>query len=109
MPVIIFSFGKAWCLTLSKSISSKLAFSLRRFLMFGNFLAGVTLLALISFPALADSGKVESLGACTDAAATDSIKKALAEKGHRILLPDGSVVCEIWLRKALSTHTKTDV
>jgi hypothetical protein len=77
--------------------------------MFRNLIAAVALLVTIAVAALADGGKVEATGAFANAAASDSVKKAIEEKGNRISLPDGTVVCEIWLRKALPTHAKTDV
>jgi hypothetical protein len=109
MPVNNLWSKKAWCLNLAQFSSTRPAFSFRRFLMVRNGLAAVILLVLLSLNGLADSGKVEPLGAFTDAAASDSVKKALEDKGQRILLPDGTVVCEIWFRKTLPTHPKTDV
>src|ERR1700716_4117438 len=56
----------------------------------------------ISFGIHAEGGKVEAIGAFNDAAASDSLKKALEPKGHRITLADGSVLCEIWLRNGIA-------
>ena len=64
-------------------------------------------LLTIPFLVFADSGKVESIGAFTDASASDALKKALDPKGHRITLADGTVLCEIWLPSAVATG-KTD-
>jgi hypothetical protein len=77
--------------------------------MFRKFAATAILLIIGSLSIFADGGKIEPLGAFTDATASDSVKKSLEEKGQRVLLPDGTVVCEIWLRKTLPTHAKTDV
>lgn len=77
--------------------------------MLRKFLATPVLLAIIAISVFADSGKVEAIGAFADAGASDSLKKAVEEKGYRVTLPDGAVVCELWLRKALPTHEKTDV
>lgn len=68
------------------------------------------LLFLLTFgTALADGGKLESTGAFTDAAASDSLKKALEEKGNKIVLSDGSPHCEIWFRKGVPTAAKKDI
>ncbi|MFP5263304.1 MAG: hypothetical protein ACLGJB_15490 [Blastocatellia bacterium] len=48
----------------------------------------------------ADGGKVEAIGAFSDQAASESVRKALEPKGSRVTLPDGTVACEIWLRTA---------
>jgi hypothetical protein len=77
--------------------------------MLRKFLTASFLLAILSLTAFADGGKVEAVGAFANPAAADSLKKAVEEKGYRVTLPDGAVVCEIWLRKALPTHEKTDV
>ena len=63
--------------------------------MLRKFLATPILLAFISLSVFADSGKVEAIGAFADAAASDSLKKAVEEKGYRVTLPDGAVVCGI--------------
>ncbi len=77
--------------------------------MLRKFLATTILLASISFSAFADGGKIETIGALAGTGVSDSVKKAVAEKGYRVTLPDGSVVCEIWLRKTLPTQEKTDI
>lgn len=65
------------------------------------------LFLLVPFSVLADSGKVESIGAFTDATASDSLRRALQPKGYRVSLADGSVLCEIWLSSAIASG-KTD-
>jgi hypothetical protein len=77
--------------------------------MLQKFLAAPILLALLSLTAFAEGGKVEAIGAFADPAAADSLKKSLEEKGLRVTLADGAVLCDIWFRKALPTHEKTDV
>lgn len=65
---------------------------------------GLFFLLLTSSPTvLADAGKVESIGAFADAGASDSVKKALEPKGYRVTLPDGKVLCEIWLRTGIAS------
>jgi hypothetical protein len=56
---------------------------------------------MIPFSALADGGKVESTGAFTNQSASESVRKALEPKGYRVLLGDGSPVCELWLRNGV--------
>lgn len=77
--------------------------------MFRKYLAAPMLVAILSVAAFAQAGKVEAIGAFAAPAAADTLKKAVEEKGYRVTLPDGSVVCEIWFRKALPTHEKTDI
>jgi hypothetical protein len=67
------------------------------------------LLFITPFSVSAFSAKLEPIGAFTDTAASDSLKGALEEKGYRVLMDDGSVVCELWLRKTLPTSAKRDV
>lgn len=57
----------------------------------------------------APTGKVESIGPLTDAAASDALKKALEPSGYRVLLDDGSEWCKIWLRVGVPASGKTDV
>jgi hypothetical protein len=65
---------------------------------------GLLLLCLtIPLTVLADSGKVETIGAFADSAASDSLKKALEPKGYRVRLADGSTLCDIWLRNGIAT------
>lgn len=70
--------------------------------MLARFFLLVLLLLTIPFAVLADSGKVEPIGAFSDAGASDALKKALEPKGYRVTLADGSVLCEIWLRNGVA-------
>jgi hypothetical protein len=54
-------------------------------------------------------GKVEPIGALTDSAASDALKKAVEPTGYRVLLDDGSEWCKIWLRAGLPASGKTEV
>ncbi len=56
----------------------------------------------------APGGKVEILGGLTDSSVSDAVKKALDSKGYRVTLDDGSVLCEIWLRKNVPEQAKKD-
>jgi len=64
----------------------------------GFFVAAALLLSTMAFAA--QGSKVESIGAISDAAASDGLKKALEAKGSRITLSDGAY-CDIWLRNGL--------
>lgn len=57
----------------------------------------------------APTGKVETIGPITDAAASDALKKALEPSGYRVLLDDGSEWCKIWLRAGVPASGQTDV
>jgi hypothetical protein len=61
------------------------------------------ILTLLSIPlvVIGEGGKVEAVGAFTDQSASESVRKALEPKGHRVSLSDGSVACEIWLRNGI--------
>ena len=52
--------------------------------------------------------KVEAIGPLSEASVSDAVRGALESAGYRVVLPDGSAACEIWLRKGLSTQAKTD-
>ncbi len=67
------------------------------------FLVLPLLLLAIPFTVLADSEKVESIGAFVDPGASDSLKKALEPKGYRVSLGDGTVLCEIWLANSIAS------
>ena len=49
----------------------------------------------------AAQAKLEKLPALTDASVPAAIRAALDAGGSRLVRPDGSVLCEIWLRKSL--------
>ena len=49
--------------------------------------------------------KLDSVGACTDAAVAEAVKKALAPQGYRVLLDDGSTV-QLWPRALIATSNK---
>jgi hypothetical protein len=62
----------------------------------GLFLAALAL----SISALAQSNKVEPIGAFSDPGASEALKKVLEQKGSRISLGDGPY-CDIWLRAGI--------
>ena len=57
----------------------------------------------------AASGKVDVIGPLTDSSASDALRKVLEPKGYRVLLDDGSVACEIWLRNSFPAATAKEV
>ena len=61
----------------------------------------------ISAAALADGAKVEPIGAFADQSAPESVRKSLEAKGYRVTLA-GGVVCELWLRAAVATGSKSE-
>ena len=69
----------------------------------------ILILFLLPLPVLAEGGKLESIGAFTAANASDSLLKSVEEKGTRILLDDGTILCEIWMRKALPVEAKKEI
>lgn len=56
------------------------------------------LLLLLTSSALAGSAKVERTGRPASPAIPDSIWKVLDPEGYRVILEDGSELCDIWLR-----------
>jgi hypothetical protein len=62
----------------------------------------------IVMPCVAQSGKVETLGALTDTSVGEAVRQAMDAKGQRVLLDDNSVACEIWLRKRIPAQPKGD-
>jgi hypothetical protein len=60
---------------------------------------------LISFLVLSSlasaQAKLEKIGPLTDAAVLAAIRAAMDASGSKLVRPDGSVLCEIWLRKSL--------
>ncbi len=51
--------------------------------------------------------KLEKAPALSDNAVPTSIRSAVEPTGAKVVRPDGSVLCEIWLRKSLPNGTST--
>ena len=77
--------------------------------MLGRILAPMILLATLPSSALAGSGKLETIGEFTDPKASDALRSTLDPKGHRVILGDGNVLCEIWWRNGVPTQPKQDL
>lgn len=57
----------------------------------------------------AQTGRVETPGPPTDGAIPDNVRNILDTTGHRVLLGDGSIACDLWLRKDVPVQPKKDV
>ena len=57
----------------------------------------------------AQTGKVETIAGPPEGNVPQAVKDALEAKGYRVTLDDGSVACEIWLRRAVPAQAKKDV
>ena len=58
---------------------------------------------------VAQAGKVETIAAPADASIPQTIKDVVDTKGYHVSLDDGSVACEIWLRRVVPAQAKQDV
>lgn len=70
---------------------------MRSFIVTALLLLGVSICS-------AQSGKIESAGA-PDSSVPDKLKASLDSTGSRAILDDGSVACEIWLRKSVPAQS----
>jgi hypothetical protein len=61
----------------------------------------VLILLLLSSLLAAAQAKLEKIPALSDAPVPARLRAALDPSGSRLVRPDGSALCEIWLRKAL--------
>lgn len=61
------------------------------------------LLLAFSSIAFAEDYKVESIGALTEAKVAEAMRKAVEEKGLRVVDAKGKAICEIWFRKDIPT------
>ncbi len=66
-------------------------------------------LSLAPFLLASPAAKVEPIGALTDSAASDALRKALESTGYSVLLDDGSEWCKVWLAASVPASGKTDV
>jgi hypothetical protein len=70
-------------------------------------------LVLLAIPvlclaSLAQTGKVESLGAMTAAVVSAPVSRVLDSQGQHLILSDGTPVCDIWMRKNVPARTAKD-
>jgi hypothetical protein len=67
------------------------------------------LIAASAVPAAAQQvGKIEALGALTDASVSAGVRQVLEPKGYRISLDGTTVAAEIWLRKDMPAQPKKE-
>lgn len=68
----------------------------------------LSLLSIVSFSllAIAQNGKVETIGALTDSSVPDAVRQSLDDKGYRLTLDDTKPACELWLRKSVPAPGK---
>ena len=64
--------------------------------------SAIILVLLFSQLCAAQNGKVESIEALTDTSVSKGVREALESKGYRVLLDDGTPVCELWIGKTSS-------
>ena len=69
----------------------------------------IVCLLLSSYFCAAQTGKVESLALPGNATVSENLKNALETSGYHLAQSNGDVLCDIWLRKNLSTQAKKDV
>ncbi|PYX60610.1 MAG: hypothetical protein DMG73_05980 [Acidobacteria bacterium] len=70
------------------------------------------LCAFLLFPttfSFAQNGKVENIGPLVDKSVPDAVRQVLDAKGYHVMLDDGSVACELWLRGTVPAQPKKDV
>jgi hypothetical protein len=66
----------------------------------------VVVLCILTGICSAQAAKVEPLELTADSSVPQAVRKALDAKGYRITLDDGTVACEIWLRKSVPGTAK---
>lgn len=71
--------------------------------------SSILLVFVLSLVCAAQNGKVESIGPLSEKGVPDTVRQALESKGYRVLLDDGTPVCELWMRKSVPVQAKKDV
>jgi hypothetical protein len=72
----------------------------------GIFFDSVVVLCIVSGICSAQAARVEPLELPADSSVPQAVRKQLDTKGYRITLDDGTVACEIWLRKSVPGSAK---
>jgi len=99
-PAVLVSSGSCKYIDPSEIFNVPFEIGVRRCLVVGHILALMLLLfGRVACTATGDAGKVESIGAFTEQSASESVRNALEPQGYRAIRGDGSIVCDIWLRK----------
>ena len=73
-----------------------------------TLLSSAVLVLELSLFCAAQQGKVEKLGTLADNSVSETVRQTLDSTGYRVLLDDGSPVCELWIRKDIPGQTKKD-
>ena len=76
---------------------------------FTRAMAACVIAFFLSLACAAQNGKIENIGALTDASVPDSVRQVLDSKGYRLTLDDPAPACELWLRKSIPAQAKKDV
>lgn len=69
----------------------------------------VVLLSTLSFLGFAGDRKVETIGPLMDSGVPEILKTVLEPKGYRVMLSDGSPLCDVWFRSGVPSQPKADV
>ena len=75
--------------------------------MIKQLLAGLLLFVFAPL-AFAEGYKVETIGALTETKVAEAMRKAVEEKGLRVVDDKGKAVCEVWFNKEIAAG-KTEV
>jgi hypothetical protein len=71
--------------------------------------SSIVLVFVLSLVCAAQNGKVEGIGPLSDKGVPEAVRQTLESKGYRILLDDGSPVCELWMRQNVPAQTGKDL
>jgi hypothetical protein len=74
-----------------------------------HFIVALIPFVIASSLAVFAQAKVEKLGPLTDSSVPEAVRKALEPAGYRVILADGSVACELWLRQSVPAQAKANV
>ncbi len=77
--------------------------------MFNRVLQQLLLIVGSASVALAANSKLELIGAFSDESAPESLRSVLEAKGQRVVLGDGSTLCDIWWRNGVPTRPKQEL
>lgn len=69
----------------------------------------INFILALSLVCFAQNGKVENVGPLTDTKVPEAVRQSLDAKGYRLLLDDGTPICEVWIRKNVPAQTRKEV
>jgi hypothetical protein len=73
-----------------------------------RLLSAAVLVLGLSLCCAAQQGKIEKLGTLADSSVSETVRQTLDSTGYRVLLDDGSPICELWIRRDIPTQAKKD-